>query len=308
MGEKLKRTVQITTFVVFAFAFSVFVFLKAIDLLDWGAFGIGFGVSAGIVIVMRLRLWSDISTFTNELTTDANRLIKSASEMAAGNFNERLRTDSPNELGQIENALAQLSEAHKNLLKDIDTLKNTVSGFEKSAESTANIAKALSSGDYKASFSTGIKTETDNALEELRKKLETLNREFSDAQKAIEIAKKDAAVARDEAADAKREIVSVREENTKARSELSAANAEAAAAKRDAATARREADRLTAQLKPGTAVQRSTFTASKPATTVTPSATKLRSHDSAPPTALRTGKVVAPSGAHIYDSKDFGKF
>jgi methyl-accepting chemotaxis protein len=285
-------------------------------------FAIG-GIVAAIVVIGigALMLFGKAAENAKEMTSDAARLATAASAMAVGNFSERLRTDAASELGQIEGALAQLSQVHQDLRKDFDGLSKEKAAFEKSATDAENIAKALANGDLRVNCGRG-------ALDELRRKMEALTQELSTAQNAVENAKKEIAAAKDATENAKRDAVVAREDATRARSEVSAANAEANAAKRDASNARREADRLAAQqsrpafggataVKPATTTTtrpaatatvapRSAATPASPKLTETPSSARLRSHDA--PQSSQSVKITAPSASHIYDSRDFGKF
>ncbi|MCL2225964.1 MAG: hypothetical protein FWB96_13430 [Defluviitaleaceae bacterium] len=302
-------------------------------------FAIGGIVAAGIILALGcLVLMAKATEHASEIISGSSHLAKSASAMAVGNFNERLRTDVFSELGQIEGALAQLSEVQTGLAKDIDKftraysqgnsaaaideklysgnyreiirgINSAVSGLEKSSENTANTAKALVRGEYRATYNSGRKTEADNALEELRKKMETINGELQDAQKAL-------ALAKNEADDAKREVTSARQDLSRTRDELSAANAEVAAAKREVAAARRgDSGRATSAPRPAISPMQRATTAPPPRpmpprpTTPSPASQPLSSlcaNDDQG--SAKSVKITAPSGAHEYDRKDYGKY
>lgn len=144
---------------------------------------------------------------------------------------------------------------------------------------------------------TSLKTSSKATIDELRAELETANRELNAVQKAVEIAKAEADAAKAETANAREEI-------SKLRSEVTDAQAEARASEREAGVARREAERLQARLNSATKIQQSSF---MPAAVKKPSVTSPASTTRFAPTPPAR-KIVAPSGAHVYDSKDFGKF
>ncbi|MCL1882765.1 MAG: HAMP domain-containing protein [Defluviitaleaceae bacterium] len=306
---------------------------------------IGLAIAIVIAVIGWLILHSVANSSATEIITDASKLAQAASAMAVGNFTAQLRTDSPDELGQIEGALAQLILVQRGLAKDIDALvkrsatgdtailidekiyggefrdlvrkiNSSVTGNAALISSISNAIKTLSSGDMKT-HSMALKSEAGIALEELRKKLETMNRDLTTAISEAEIAKKDAVKAREEAADARRDITFAREEASAARREISAANAEAAAARREADNARREAQRtqlrpitspMSARQTPASAIPKpaSRPTSPQPPSRPDPDAPRLVSYDSSP--GPKSVKIIAPSAAHEYDKRDYGKY
>lgn len=339
---KMKRLIGFAFALAFVAALAiplVVLFLQGAENVNAIALGGIFG--AVILVVISAVLLAKWAECAKKMATDASRLATVASAIAVGNLSEQLRTDAPDEIGQIEGALAQLALVQRGFAKDVSDfvrrhsqgdsaarideklyagnyvemitgINATVSGLANSVATAANTAKALADGDLKASFSSGRKSEADIALEELRKKLEVQVRELSEVQAAAVLARDVAAAAKQEVEIAKREAANAREDTTAAKREASAASAEAAAAKRDSATARREAERAVSQLKSATAIVPRMGKVTPASTLATrpldPSVPRLRSHDSAPAPALKSVKVAAPSGAHEYDRRDFGKY
>lgn len=306
--SKMKRLALGSGIAGFAAIFVFLICLLFFADLNILAFGIGLGISFVFVIVWCFIFLSVGFTWAAEIINDASRLAKAAYAMAAGDFSATFRPNAADELGQIEGALAQIAQVNKGLAKDIDAFakrhtqgdtfglideKHYVGEYRDLILAINNTVSRLEMKSLDAS----------NELESLRKNLDALQLEFK------------ASVAATEAA---------REETSLARRDIATANAEAAAAKREASFAKRESERAAAQLKSASASRLSkvsppasktmTVDLQKPQTKLEtsillkPPVPKLTRHDSASAPFIRVTKSHVPSGAHEYDSKDFGKF
>jgi len=353
MHSKMKRLALVAAVLAFCSALAslgglfIFTDLSATD------FGIGIAIAFVVILIGYFIVLSMASAAANETGNAASQLAKTASAMAAGNFNINLQTGVSDEIGQVESALSQLSQIQKNLSKDIEAfakrhaqgdmanlidennyngdyrelvkrINNTVSSYTDLISAISEAINALAIGDLK-SHSLPPRSEVGNALEDLRRKFETMNRELQNSLSAAEAAKKETEVARDEIASARKDAAFAREDASSARRDADTARREADTAKRDADTARRDAQRATGQFKPAAPTASATRPAVTPRSAITPrpavttrtetpkppptapasSARKLNSNDAAP--SLKA-KIIAPSGAHEYDRKDYGKY
>ncbi|MCL1844157.1 MAG: hypothetical protein FWF79_10125 [Defluviitaleaceae bacterium] len=344
----MKRLVLTAVFLVFFTAVVVLAalwwFLDDLSIINVGA---GMGIAAVFSFIWYFSLSAAATALAESAIKDASALATAASAMAVGNFGTSLRGGTEDEFGQIEVALAQLSMVQAGLIKDVNTLvkhhaqgntdalidekpyagdyralvtgiNSMVSDYANSLFAIAEVAKSFSDGELKVRFSplSGKKSEVNKAIENLRQSIETMSREKQTAQASANSAK-------DEAENLNRQLVAAREDAAYARRDASEARHAASAAEREASTAKREADRAKEEarkaaerLKTATApiVQRPVTQAMpkpEPAPSVPqnkPTYPKLTSHTSAPAPAIKSVKVVAPSGAYEYDSKDLGKF
>jgi len=248
----------------------------------------------------------------------------------------KLADEMKGEIEQAELAHDQLSQMQKNLFRDIDTLSKNGTAIDAAKysdefgevvqkinaiiSSQANIdaavvmsLKNLESGDLKISPVLG-RTEIGAATDDLRKKIENIHREHQSALASAETAKKDAEIARIEVATARRETAIAREDATIARREASTANTDAANARREAAAAERRAERFRPAGVAGATKPMPARTTYSPLSPPAASArddirsTRRFSTPGATVPSLKSTKIVAPSGAHEYDRKDYGKY
>jgi exonuclease VII small subunit len=306
---------------------------------------VAIGVSAGVGIVVALigffAVFSTASNISAETKKDASALATAASAMAVGNFSAALRTEGADELGQIEGAMAQLLLVQKELTKDIENfarrqsngeitsliddkpyagsyremVKNINSIAAAHATEAASLEEAvnmLEHGDFKGRMPS-------KQLDNLRLHLEKMSREVEAAQTAEVAAKNELTKTKEDLANAKRDADSARTEASMARSDAATAERELTTARREAERAKGEAARLNDRLKTTGIATPGTRTAMSPLPAGTPTALKTMYNSPTPsprprsildgaPSAIKSVKINAPSGAHVYDRKDFGKF
>ncbi|MCL2456432.1 MAG: hypothetical protein FWD19_02645 [Defluviitaleaceae bacterium] len=306
-------------------AFFVAIFAAA-GAIFGGSLAVGGAIGAAIALIGFFILHSTAAAYASDTKNEANQIATTISSMAAGNFSANFRGDSKTELGQIEAALSQFSAAQKNFTNEIESFtrnenfilidekkysgnyRETVKGINAMATNHAEISAAIAAAmkalanenSYGANFS--YKNEIGNAFSDLRKKFEAMNRDLRDAVSAAEKAQAEIVFAREQTEAAKKDAAKSREEANEARHK--------------AATAQREADRANSQLRSASPLKKPVPIAPRPAPAPTP-AIRTASAPTAPtklagandsPTVIKSVKISAPSGAHEYDRRDYGKY
>ncbi|MCL2047094.1 MAG: hypothetical protein FWG87_00060 [Defluviitaleaceae bacterium] len=220
----------------------------------------------------------------------------------------------------------QYSGNYRDMVKGVNSL---VTDCTAAAATITEALRALAKDDFSLPYSYKF-AEAGTAVQELRKKLEAMGRELRDAASVAEKASA-------EAEEARTQLRTAREEAEKAREEANNARHEATTARNEAATARREAERAargrivadvsprTSFFKPKAVVSQVSQVSQSERPTLRAVASGVKKADSvkkddgakkidsakktdgtAP--VIKSIKVSAPSSAHIYDSRDFGKY
>jgi len=253
---------------------------------------IGCGVSAFISMTGYFIMRTVAGTWAGEVKEEAEKLTKSLSEFSAGNLPLNLRSDKQTELGQIEAAVVQFSMTQKSLLRDVETLSKLSTNSNVIDENTH-------AGNYREMVK-GINkiyvnfTESESVVFDLKRNNEQISRDLAALVSAVEKSRAETETAKTQATDARNEIEKIREELNKVSRELTKAE---------------ESLRKTEQAPRPSAFANRTAGAGFSRTSenrLATSSTRARSND--PPAAIKSIKIEAPSGAHEYDRKDYGKY
>jgi methyl-accepting chemotaxis protein len=205
----------------------------------------------------------------------------------------------------------------------VRNLNSMASAYSKTAISIEDTIKALENGEFSGRMAS-------RQFDVLRANMEKMSREIQNAQSAEASLTSELEKSKEELANAKRDIENLRMEASTARSEANNAEREASNSRREADRAKSEVARLNDRLKstvgttPGMRTSMSPTNTAATATKTTPPAAataplktmfntpspppKQRRFDGVTPANVKSVKINAPSGAHVYDRRDFGKF